>query len=74
MPVTIRGEQYLSVREAAQMAGVSPATIYRWIAQGKIEAHKTSSERWLIRLLSLEAYLRGEPQPPRRSEAELQSD
>lgn len=72
MPVTIRGEQYLSIPEAAQMAGRSQVTIRRWTTSGAIGAHRDGSGRWLIRLMSLEAYLRGEPEPHPRGAAESQ--
>jgi excisionase family DNA binding protein len=45
--------QFLSVRRAAQEAGVAPQTIKKWIARGEIQAVQQGT-RWYIRRYDLE--------------------
>lgn len=41
--------ELLTVREAAEMAGYSRQTVYTWIDQGKIQAHRFGKLRLLDR-------------------------
>ncbi len=61
MPIILGGEEYLTIREAADMAQRSDDTIRRWIEEHLVQAHQDVSRRWLIRRASLESYLRGDP-------------
>ena len=38
----IGNDAYLTVKEAALLAGINPATVHKWIKKGKIEAVQSS--------------------------------
>jgi predicted site-specific integrase-resolvase len=57
--VEIRGKKYLAVAEAASRCGRDSQTIRRWLKEGAVQGHKDNSGRWLVDLVSLEAYLEG---------------
>ena len=38
----IGNDAYLSIKEAALLAGINPATLHKWIKKGKIEAVQSS--------------------------------
>lgn len=46
--------EHVSVAEAADLLGVHPATIKRWIAKGKLPAERVGNLMWLIRRSDLE--------------------
>ncbi len=50
------GEEWLTVREAAELSGYNPESITRLIRDGKIQARKVSIV-WLVDRESLLAYL-----------------
>ena len=52
---------YLSVEEAADILGLSPATVKRWIVQGRLQGRKLGRQ-WLILETSLEGQ-RPKPRP-----------
>ncbi len=52
----MEGEGYLPAAAAAEKAGVTVYTIYRWIKTGKIEATKVA-DRWYVKVSSLAAEL-----------------
>jgi len=43
----MRSEGYLLVREAARKIGVSSQTIYRWIAENKVEGFRNGYRRYV---------------------------
>ena len=51
-------EQFLRVREAAELWGVTPTTIRRWIKIGLIEAVQFTSRCWRIPIVTTD-------EPPR---------
>jgi len=60
MPIYINDQEYVTVREAQQIAQRSADTIRRWIKSGLVQAHKDKTNRWLIERKSLERVLAGE--------------
>jgi excisionase family DNA binding protein len=56
LPGQLGGKLLLSVRESAWLLGVSPATIRRAIASGRLE-HIRLGDRVLIRREALEAFI-----------------
>jgi excisionase family DNA binding protein len=77
--ITLDGEQFLIVSEAAARLGVKPATIYAYVSRGILKSYRRGIKRQrLYRRAEVEALLRlapsaGEPpatrtgQPPARS-------
>ena len=62
MPRTVTDVEpprWLIGTEAAPYARVHPSTLYRWIKDGRIPAHKVGG-RWYVRVEDLEAVLAGE--------------
>ena len=58
-PPSTTGGGYMSAREAADHAGVTPGTIRTWIGQGRLQAARTpGGSRWRIRGADLEACMR----------------
>ena len=47
-------ELHVTAREFADKAGVERRTVMRWIAQGRIEAHKDPSGYWRIPVAEIE--------------------
>ena len=47
----------ISVAQAAELAGVSEATGYRWLAQGDLPGAVWVGRRWYVRRHVLEAWL-----------------
>ena len=54
----------ISVAQAAELAGVSEATGYRWVAAGELPGAVKVHGRWYVRRLVLEAWLGGERRRP----------
>lgn len=52
---TVATDEHVSVAEAAELRGVHPATIKRWIQNGKLPAKRVGNLMWLIRRDDLEA-------------------
>jgi excisionase family DNA binding protein len=48
-------ESFLRVDEAAELAGVSPAAIRKWVSRGTLSAVKISGRLWFRELDVLEA-------------------
>lgn len=49
----------LSVREAAELAGVTESTAYRWANTGELPGAVRVHGRWYVRRVVLEAWLAG---------------
>lgn len=49
-------EGYCTVAEAAEMSGLSKATVYRWAQQGDVDVRDVASKIW-INVASFEARL-----------------
>jgi len=56
MPANDATAEYLSVREAAELARVSVYTIRRWVRRGELTKHEAGS-RLLVRRDELERFL-----------------
>jgi len=52
--------KYLSTREAAEILGVSPALVRRYIRQGRIRAIAVSPRCWLVERASVRDFARVE--------------
>jgi len=50
----------ISVAEAAELAGVSEATGYRWLALGELPGAVRVGNRWYVRRHVLDAWLDGD--------------
>lgn len=58
----------LSVPKAAELVGVSPPTLYRWIERGEVQSERSPGGRKRVReseALRVRAWLSGEDWPPR---------
>ncbi len=49
--------EWLSAYDAAQILGVHPKTMRKWIREGKIEGKRTEGGRHRVRRADLEAFL-----------------
>ena len=49
----------MSVREAAELAGVTESTAYRWANTGELPGAVRVHGRWYVRRVVLEAWLAG---------------
>ncbi len=64
------GNEYVTVREAAQILRTSTSSIWRWINGGGLPAVRVGARRVLIRRAELDAVARParpDPTPPRQS-------
>jgi len=52
-------EQYMTMREIAEMIGVSKRTVYNWIRTGKIPAYRFGDQVIRVRREDAEAFLEG---------------
>ena len=43
--VTVDGEEYLTVDEAAQLMGVKPATLYAYVSRGILKSYRQGIKR-----------------------------
>lgn len=59
MPIVLDGDEYLFTDEAATLAGRTVDTIGNWCRKGKVEGRQDGNGRWLIKKISLEAFIRG---------------
>ena len=49
MPIELRGETFYRTAEACQLAGISRATLFRWLAIGIIEdVHQRDRRGWRL--------------------------
>lgn len=53
------GKRVISTGEAAKRLGVDPATVWRWIAAGKLAAFRTPGGHWRIEAKEVERMRRG---------------
>ena len=66
--VTIEGEEYLTVREAARLLGVKPATLYAYVSRGVLRSYRQGIKRQrLYRRAEVEGLLRLVPSRERGS-------
>ena len=56
MPRQIMGETYLNIKEVADMMGVTPLTVQRYINGKKIEAFKIGG-KWLMKEATIKAFV-----------------
>ena len=66
--VTIEGEEYFTVREAARLLGVKPATLYAYVSRGVLRSYRQGIRRQrLYRRTEVEGLLRLAPSRERSS-------
>ena len=63
--VTVDGEEYLTVDEAAALMGVKPATLYAYVSRGILKSYRQGIKRQrLYRRAEIERLLRMAPSAP----------
>jgi citrate synthase len=63
--VTIDGEEYLTVEEAAGLMGVKPATLYAYVSRGIVRSYRQGIKRQrLYRRAEIEQLTRMAPSGP----------
>jgi citrate synthase len=66
--VTIEGEEYLTVKEAARLLGVKPATLYAYVSRGILRSYRQGIRRQrLYRRAEVDGLLRLAPSRERGS-------
>src|ERR1700730_9948120 len=65
------GEEWLSLREAAELLGMHPATVRLWADRNEIPARRTSGGHRRFRRTDIEAHLRHESEPKPNAAAQL---
>ena len=48
MPIEIGGQRYFSTTETCRKAGISRATLYRWLQKGVIEKQRKDRRGWRL--------------------------
>jgi excisionase family DNA binding protein len=67
--VTVDGEEYLTVDEAADLLGVKPATLYAYVSRGILKSYRQGIKRQrLYRRHDVTALVRLAPSSQARSE------
>ena len=62
--IVLNGEEYLTVKEAARLLGVKPATLYAYVSRGVLRSYRQGIKRErLYRRAEIEALLRMAPSP-----------
>ena len=70
--VTLDGEEYLTVEEAAQLMGVKPATLYAYVSRGILRSYRQGIKRQrLYRRADVEQLTRVAPSVPDERERRL---
>ena len=60
--IVLNGEEYLTVKEAARLLGVKPATLYAYVSRGVLRSYRQGIKRErLYRRAEIEALLRVAP-------------
>ena len=60
--IVLNGEEYLTVKEAARLLGVKPATLYAYVSRGVLRSYRQGIKRQrLYRRAEIEALLRVVP-------------
>ena len=63
--MTIQGEEYLTVDEAAELMGVKPATLYAYVSRGILRSYRQGMKRQrLYRRAEIEELTRVAPSAP----------
>jgi excisionase family DNA binding protein len=66
--VTLEGEEYLTVKEAARLLGVKPATLYAYVSRGILRSYRQGIRRQrLYRRAEVDGLLRLAPSGERPS-------
>jgi excisionase family DNA binding protein len=65
------GEEWLSLREAAELLGMHPATVRLWADRNEIPSRRTSGGHRRFRRTDIEARLRQESEPKPNAAAQL---
>jgi citrate synthase len=70
--VTVNGEEYLTVDEAAGLMGVKPATLYAYVSRGILKSYRQGIKRQrLYRRAEIEQLTRVAPSSPDDAERRL---
>lgn len=73
MAIRIGNDDYLSAREASELLGVKPATLYAYVSRGLLQSYRQRIRRErLYRRAELEALLSVTPSPSARPERQPQ--
>jgi excisionase family DNA binding protein len=66
--ISVNGEEYLTVKEAARVLGVKPATLYAYVSRGVLRSYRQGIKRQrLYRRAEVEGLLRLAPSAMRGS-------
>jgi excisionase family DNA binding protein len=64
--ISLNGEEYLTVKEAARLLGVKPATLYAYVSRGVLQSYRQGIKRQrLYRRAEVEGLLRLAPSATR---------
>ena len=64
--ISVNGEEYLTVKEAARVLGVKPATLYAYVSRGVLRSYRQGIKRQrLYRRAEVEGLLRLAPSSTR---------
>src|SRR2546423_6927299 len=64
--ISVNGEEYLTVKEAARLLGVKPATLYAYVSRGVLRSYRQGIKRQrLYRRTEVEGLLRLAPSTTR---------
>jgi excisionase family DNA binding protein len=64
--ISVNGEEYLTVKEAARLLGVKPATLYAYVSRGVLRSYRQGIKRQrLYRRAEIESLLRLAPSATR---------
>ena len=63
--LTLQGEEFLTVKEAARLLGVKPETLYAYVSRGVLQSYRQGIKRQrLYRRAEIETLLRVAPSTP----------
>jgi excisionase family DNA binding protein len=72
--ISVNGEEYLTVKEAARLLGVKPATLYAYVSRGVIQSYRQGIKRQrLYRRVEIEGLLRLAPSVTRANVVPLRA-
>ena len=71
MSSSYTGEEWISLRQAAEMLGMHPATVRQWADRNELPSRRTSGGHRRFRRSDIEAHLRQEMEPKPNPAAQL---
>jgi excisionase family DNA binding protein len=51
-------QEFLSLRQIAEMLHVNPSTVRLWVSEGRLVAQKAGARKWMVRRADLDTMLR----------------